>query len=84
MDIKVLGPGCQNCKRLYEETAKAVVQLGMPATISKVENVEEIAAYKVLMTPALVVNGQLKAAGRIPSVAEITTWLATAAMEERQ
>ena len=84
MDIKVLGPGCQNCKRLYEETAKAVVQLGMPATISKVEKVEEIAAYKVLMTPALVVNGQLKAAGRIPSVAEITTWLATAAMEERQ
>lgn len=82
MDIKVLGPGCQNCRRLYEETAKAVVQLGMPATISKVEKVEEIAAYKVLMTPALVINGQVKAAGRIPSAAEITTWLATAAVQE--
>lgn len=82
MDIKILGPGCQNCKRLYEETAKAVVQLGMPATISKVERFEEFAAYKVLMTPALVINGQVKAAGRIPSAGEITTWLATAAMEE--
>ncbi len=82
MDIKVLGPGCQNCKRLYEEAAKAVVQLGMPATIIKVESFEEIAAYKVMMTPALVINGQVKAAGRIPNAAEITTWLATAAMEE--
>ncbi len=82
MDIKVLGPGCQNCKRLYEETAKAIVQLGMPATISKVEKFEEIASYKVMMTPALVINGQVKAAGRIPNAAEITTWLATAAMEE--
>ncbi len=82
MDIKVLGPGCENCRRLYEAAAKAVVQLGMPATISKVERFEEIAAYKVMMTPALVVNGQVKAAGRIPTAAEITTWLATAAMQE--
>jgi small redox-active disulfide protein 2 len=82
MDIRVLGPGCQNCRRLYEETAKAVTQLGIPATISKVESVEEIATYKVLMTPALVVNGHVKAAGRIPGVAEITTWLANAAVEE--
>ncbi len=58
MDIKVLGPGCQNCKLLYDETAKALVQLGMPATISKVERFEEIAAYKVMMTPALVINGR--------------------------
>jgi small redox-active disulfide protein 2 len=82
MDIKVLGSGCANCKRLYEETGKALKQLGMTAPISKVEKREEIAAYRVMMTPALVVNGQVKAAGRIPSVAEITTWLATAAAEE--
>jgi len=82
MDIKVLGPGCANCKRLYGEAEKALRQLGMTATITKVEKFDEIMAYKVMMTPALVINGQVKAAGRIPNAAEITTWLATAAMEE--
>ena len=83
MDIKVLGPGCANCKRLYEEAGEALRQLGITAPITKVEKLEEIAAYKVMMTPALVIDGQVRAAGRIPTVAEITTWLATAAMEER-
>ena len=82
MDIKVLGPGCANCKRLYGEAEKALRQLGMTATITKVEKFDEIMAYKVMMTPALVINGQVKAAGRIPNAAEITTWLATAAMAE--
>jgi len=54
----------------------------MPATISKVERFEEVASHEVMMPPALVINGQVRAAGRIPSDAEITTWLATAAMEE--
>ena len=84
MDIKVLGPGCANCKRLYSEAEKAVRQLGMPATITKVERFEEITAYGVLMTPGLVVNGEVKAAGRIPGAAEIMTWLTTAAMKEGQ
>ena len=82
MDIKVLGPGCANCKRLYEEADKAVRQLAMKATITKVEKFEEMAPYKIMLTPALVINGKVKAAGRIPNAAEITTWLATAAMEE--
>lgn len=83
MDIKVLGPGCANCKRLYQEAARAVTQFGRPATISKVEQFEEIAAYNVMVTPALVVNGQVKSAGRVPTAAEITTWLAAAAAEEK-
>ena len=84
MEIKVLGPGCANCKRLYAEAEKAVRLLGMKATITKVEKFEEIRAYKIMMTPGLVINGQVKAAGRIPDAAEITTWLATAAMEEME
>jgi small redox-active disulfide protein 2 len=83
MEIKVLGSGCPNCRRLYEEAEKAVRQLGITATITKVEKFEQIAAYKIMATPALVINGQVKAAGRIPGVAEIITWLATAAMEEQ-
>ncbi len=83
MDIKVLGPGCANCKRLYEEAEKAVRQLGMAATITKVEKFEDMAVYKIMMTPALVINGEVKAAGRIPRAVEITTWLANAAMKEQ-
>ncbi len=82
IDIKVLGSGCANCKRLYEEAEKAVRQLSAPATLTKVEDIREIMAYKILATPALVINGAVKSAGRIPSAAEITTWLATAAMKQ--
>ncbi len=79
IDIKVLGPGCANCKRLYAEAEKAVAQLSAPATLSKIEDIKEIMAYRILATPALVINGEVKSAGRIPGAAEIVTWLATAA-----
>ena len=79
MDVKVLGPGCAKCKTLYEATDKAIKQLGLTATLTKIEKINEIAAFKVLMTPALVINGEVKAAGRLPSTAELTTWLSTAA-----
>ena len=82
VDIKVLGPGCANCRRLYGEAEKAAALLGMTVTMSKVEEFEAIRACGVLMTPALVINGEVKAAGRIPPAAEIMTWLATAAMRE--
>ena len=79
MDVKVLGPGCAKCKTLYEETDKAIKQLGLAATLTKIEKISEIAAFKVFMTPALVINGEVKAAGRVPSTTELTTWLSTAA-----
>ncbi len=79
IEVKVLGPGCTNCKRLYTEAEKAVAQLAVPATIIKVEDIKEIMAYRLLATPALVINGEIKSAGRIPGAVEIVTWLATAA-----
>ena len=82
VDIKVLGTGCANCKRLYAEAEKALVQLSAPATLTKVEDIKEIMAYKILATPALVIDGEVKSAGRIPSAAEIITWLATAAVNQ--
>ncbi len=81
MDVKVLGPGCAKCKKLYEETDQAIKQLGLAATLTKVEKLAEIAAYNVLMTPALVIDGQVKAAGRVPSTAELTNLLTTAAAQ---
>ncbi|HEY5176074.1 MAG TPA: thioredoxin family protein [Terriglobales bacterium] len=82
IEIIVLGTGCANCRRLYAEAEKAVTQLSAPATLRKVEDIRDIMAYKILATPALVINGEVKSAGRIPNATEITTWLATAAVNQ--
>jgi len=78
MEIKVLGPGCANCKRLYQEAERAVAQVGQPATITKVEAMEDIMAYGILRTPGLVIDGKVVASGRIPNAAEIATLITTA------
>jgi small redox-active disulfide protein 2 len=82
MEIKVLGTGCPKCKKLYEEAQKAITQAGLEASLSKVEKIDEIMKYAVMMTPALVVAGEVKCAGRIPKVSEIVTWLMNAASKE--
>jgi small redox-active disulfide protein 2 len=82
IEIKVLGPGCARCKQLYGEAERAIAQLAAPATLTKVEDVKDIMAYKILATPALVIDGEVKSAGRIPNAAEIVSWLATAATKQ--
>ncbi len=79
MQIKVLGTGCAKCKLLYGETEKAIAASGVPAELVKVERIDEIMRYGVMMTPALVVDGEVKASGRIPKTAEIVGWITTAA-----
>jgi small redox-active disulfide protein 2 len=79
MEIKVLGPGCANCKRLYQEAQRAVAQSGVDATVTKVESMEEIASYGILRTPGLAIDGRVVASGRIPLTPEIVTMLTTAA-----
>jgi len=78
MEIKVLGPGCANCKRLYAEAEKAVAQVGQPAEITKVEAMEDIMAYGILRTPGLVIDEKVVVSGRVPSAAEIATMITTA------
>ena len=78
MEIKVLGPGCANCKRLFQEAERAVAQAGVAATLTKVESMEEIAGYGILRTPGLVIDGKVVASGRIPLASEITTMITTA------
>ena len=75
MEIKILGPGCSNCRRLYAEAEKAVALSGQPATITKVEAIEDIVSYGILKTPGLVIDGKVVASGRIPSAAEIVTMI---------
>ena len=79
MEIKVLGAGCAKCKRLYEEAAKAIAQSGVQARLLNVETLDEIQKHGVLMTPALVIDGEVKCAGRIPKLPEMVSWITTAA-----
>jgi small redox-active disulfide protein 2 len=71
MLIQVLGTGCAKCRTLYEIATKAVQDTGVDAQVVKVEDIEKIMAFEILMTPGLVINGQVKAAGRVPSVEEV-------------
>jgi len=75
MVIKVLGSGCAYCKKLEENTRKAVEELGLEATIEKVSDFKDIAAYGVMKTPALVVDETVKLMGRVPSAEEIKKYL---------
>ena len=74
MEIKVLGTGCAKCKKLYSNTEKAVKAAGVDATITKVENVEDIMAYSVMSTPALVIDEEVKVYGKVPSPKEIAAF----------
>jgi small redox-active disulfide protein 2 len=75
MKIKVLGPGCPKCRKLYAEAEKAIALSGVKADLEKVEKIEEIIKYGVMATPALVIDEEVKASGRIARSDEIASWL---------
>ncbi len=79
VNVKVLGSGCANCAKLEDTARQAINQLGIDAQVEKVTDYADIMRYNVLATPALVINEKLVSAGRQPSTAEITAWLADAA-----
>jgi len=78
LTIKVLGSGCPNCKRLEQLARKVVTDLSIEADIIKVTDPTQYADYGVLATPGLVINEKTVSSGRIPSLAEITTYVTTA------
>ena len=71
MEIKVLGTGCAKCKSLEKVTRKAVDELNLDATVTKVEDIQKIMEYAVMRTPALVINEKVVMSGQLPKVAEI-------------
>ena len=78
LTIKVLGSGCANCKKLEATAHQAVDQLGIQAEIIKVTEYPAIMAYNVMSTPGLVINEKVVSTGRIPTTAEVTSWLTSA------
>lgn len=79
MRIEVLGPGCKNCSALEKATNEALSELGMDASVEKVTDYAKIAGYGVMSTPALVVDGEVRTVGGVPSVDEIAGLLTAVA-----
>ena len=78
MKIEVLGPGCPRCKLLAETAESAAEELGIDFELSKVTSLSDIASYGVMVTPALVLNGEVKLVGKVPSQQEVKELLEAA------
>ena len=81
LNIKILGAGCPNCKRLEQEMKKTIDNLAIDAEVEKVTDYQKIMAYDVFSTPGLVINEKVVSTGNIPSRAELISFL-TNALEE--
>ncbi|HVP57151.1 MAG TPA: thioredoxin family protein [bacterium] len=75
MKIQVLGTGCPKCKKMYENAEKAIKELGISAELEKVQDLKAIMSFGVMVTPALAIDGEVKVAGKIPSVEEIKRYM---------
>ncbi len=78
LTIKVLGSGCANCKRLEQIARKVISDISVEAYVIKVTDYNDIMSYNILSTPGLVINEKVMSSGRIPTPAEVTTWVANA------
>jgi small redox-active disulfide protein 2 len=75
MEIKVLGPGCAKCEQTEKTVKEAVSETGVDAQITKITDVMEIAKHGVFGTPAVVVDGEVKSVGKVPSKEEVKAWI---------
>jgi small redox-active disulfide protein 2 len=75
MEIKVLGPGCPKCKQTEKVVNEAVAESGVAANVEKVTDLMKIAGYGVFGTPAVVVDGEVKSVGKIPTKADVIKWI---------
>lgn len=82
MEIKVLGPGCAKCHKLEETVRQVVTEMGIDTCIERVSDMKEITKYPILMTPGLVINGELVISGKASDKAEVTRYITNALAQE--
>ena len=75
MNIKVLGPGCAKCTEVFRVVTEAVAESGKPVDVEKISDMQEFMKYGVFSTPAVVVDGQVKAVGKVPSKKDVLGWI---------
>lgn len=75
MKIEILGTGCAKCKKAKEIVDKTVAELGIDAEVLKVEDMDAALEYGVMITPAVVIDGDVKVAGKIPTVEKVRGWI---------
>jgi len=75
MEIKVLGPGCPKCEQAEQNVKDAVAEAGVDAKVEKVTDIMEIAGYGVFGTPAVVIDGEVKSVGKIPTKEDVKGWI---------
>lgn len=75
MEIKVLGPGCAKCSKTEKLVQEVVKETGVDASVEKVTDMMQIASYGVFGTPSVIIDGQVKCAGKVPKKADILSWL---------
>lgn len=75
MKIEILGSGCAKCKKTKEIVEQAVAEAGIDANIVKVEDIDTILSYGVMLTPGVVVDGDVKIAGKVPGVDDVRKWI---------
>ena len=75
MEIKVLGPGCAKCQETEKLVKETVAETGVEADVEKVTDIMKIAGYGVVVTPAVMVDGEIKSVGKIPSKEDIKSWI---------
>ena len=75
MEIKVLGPGCPKCAQTEKLVKEVVSEIGIEAVVEKVTDAMKIACYGVFSTPAMVIDGEVKSVGKIPTKEDIKSWL---------
>ena len=84
MKIKILGPGCARCQQLEKTTREVVQELGIDADIEDIKDMKKIMEYPILTTPGLVIDEKLVCSGRVPTKAEVTTFITTSMVNEEK
>ena len=77
MEIKILGPGCPRCQQTAKTVIDALAEAGVAADVQKVTDIMEIAGFGVMGTPAVVIDGQIKSVGKVPTKRDVMSWLRT-------